>query len=90
MKKLPKINVSFEDMYEILIAPIRSKLPLTGTELKVFNQLSEPRSARVVADAINSHPENTRQSPDRLVAKKNALYQSTPAALLLWMRRSKV
>ena len=73
MKKLPEANVSFEDMYEILIVPIRSKLLLTGTELKAFNHSSEPMSARVVADAINSHHENTRQSPDGLAVKTNAL-----------------
>jgi len=42
MKKLPEANVSFEDLYEILIVPIRSKLLLTGTELKAFNHSYEP------------------------------------------------
>jgi hypothetical protein len=49
MKKLPEVNESFEDLYRMLVAPIRSKLLLTGIELGVFNQLSEPRSANVVA-----------------------------------------
>ena len=82
MKKLPQVNVSFENLYRILIAPIRSKLLLTGIELKVFNQLSEPNSAEVVADAIGSHPENTRLflnglAASDLVVKKNGMYQNT-------------
>ena len=57
MKKLPEVDLSFEHFYRMLIAPIRSKLLLAGIELKVFNQLSEPRSAEDVAEAIGTHPE---------------------------------
>jgi SAM-dependent methyltransferase len=64
----------------MLIAPIRSKLLLAGIELKVFNQLSQPRSAEDVAEAIGTHPENTRLFMDGLAAielltKRNGLYQ---------------
>ncbi|MBE9570296.1 MAG: methyltransferase [Proteobacteria bacterium] len=81
--KLPEINVSFEDLYRMLIGPIRSKLLLTGIELGVFNQLSEPRSADAIAEAIGAHPENTGLFLDGLTAsdlvmKKNGLYQNTP------------
>ncbi len=83
MKKLPEVNESFEDLYRMLIAPIKSKLMLTGIELKVFNHLSEPRSAEAVAEAIGTHPENTRLFLDGLAAsdlvvKKNGLYQNMP------------
>ena len=83
MKKLPEVNVGFEELYRMLVAPIRSKLLLTGIELKVFNHLSEPRSAEVVAEAIGTHPENTRLFLDGLAAsdlvvKKKGLYQNTP------------
>ncbi len=83
MKNLPEVNVSFEELYGMLVAPIRSKLLLTGIELKVFNHLSEPRSAEVVAEAIGTHPENTRLFLDGLAAsdlvvKKKGLYQNTP------------
>jgi hypothetical protein len=33
MKKLPEINVGFEELYRVLVAPIKSKLLLTGIEL---------------------------------------------------------
>lgn len=84
MKKLPEVDLSFEHLYRMLIAPIRSKLLLAGIELKVFNQLSEPRSAEDVAEAIGTHPENTRLFMDGLAAielltKRNGLYQNISA-----------
>jgi P2-related tail formation protein len=30
MKKLPEVDVSFKDLYSMLIGPIKSKLLLTG------------------------------------------------------------
>ena len=83
MKKLPEVDVSFENLYGLLIGPIKSKLLLTGIELKVFNHLSESRSAESMAEAIGTHPENTRLFLDGLAAsdlvmKKNGLYQNMP------------
>lgn len=85
MKKLPEVNISFEALYRMIIAPVRSKLLLTGIELKVFNQLSKPRSADAVAQTIDTHPENTRLFLDGLAAcdlvlKKNGLYRNAPLA----------
>lgn len=85
MKELPKVDVSFEGLYRMLIGPIKSKLLLTGVELKVFNHLSEPRSAEAVAEAIGTHPENTRLFLDGLAAsdlleKNDGLYQNTAVA----------
>jgi len=82
MKKLPEVNVSFEELYRMLIGPIKSKLLLTGIELGVFNHLSEPRSAEAVAETIGTHPVNTRLFLDglaasALVVKKNGMYQNT-------------
>jgi len=82
MKQLPEVNASFADLYEMLIAPIRSKLLLAGIELGVFNHLSEPRTAETVAAAIGSHPENTRLFLDGLAAcdlvtKKDGTYRNT-------------
>ena len=83
MKKLPEVNVSFQELYRMLIGPIQSKLLLTGIELKVFNQLSQPKSADAVAETLGTHPENTRLFLDglaasELVVKKNGLYQNAP------------
>jgi predicted O-methyltransferase YrrM len=83
MKRLPEVIESFEELYKMLVAPIKSKLLLTGIQLKVFNDLSEPRSAEAVAEAIGTHPVNTRLFLDGLAAsdlvtKKKGLYQNTP------------
>ena len=85
MKKLPEVKESFEELYRTLIAPIKSKLLLAGIELKVFNQLSEPKSAEAVAKALGTHQVNTRQFLDGLAAsdlvvKQNGLYQNTAVA----------
>jgi predicted O-methyltransferase YrrM len=83
--KLPEVNMDYGELYNMLFPPIRSKLLLTGIELKVFNYLSDPTSAEDVAHAIESHPRNTRLFLDGLAAidlvqKKNGLYQSTSIA----------
>ncbi len=85
MKKLLEVNESFGELYGMLIAPIKSKLLLTGIELKVFDQLSEPRSAEAVAKTLSTHPVNTKLFLDGLAAsdlvvKKNGLYQNTSVA----------
>ncbi len=82
MKKLPEVNESFGELYRTLIGPIKSKLLLTGIELKVFNHLSEPMSADAVAEAIGTHPGNTRLFLDGLAAsdlleKNDGFYQNT-------------
>ena len=82
MKELPEVNANFADLYGMLVASIRSKLLLTGIELKVFNQLNEPKSAEAVAGAIGTHPVNTRLFLDglaasNLVMKNKGLYQNT-------------
>jgi hypothetical protein len=85
MKQLPEVNASFENLYEMLLGPIRSKLMLTGIEMKVFNHLSEPKSADAIAEAIGSHPQNTRLFLDGLAAcdlimKKDGMYRNTTIA----------
>jgi len=85
MMQLPEVSVSYECLVGMFIAPIRSKLLFTGIELKVFNQLSEPKSADAVAKAIGTHPGNTRVFLDGLAAmdllqKKNGMYRNLPVA----------
>ena len=85
MKNLPKIDIDCSELYASLYAPIRSKLLLAAIELKVFNELSEPVSAKAVAQAIAGHPGNIGLFLDGLVAcdflaKKNGLYWNTPVA----------
>ena len=85
MKELPEVYASFADLYGMLIAPIQSKLMLAGIELGVFNHLGEPKTADAVAEAIGSHPKNTRLFLDGLAAcdlvtKKDGTYRNTTIA----------
>jgi len=83
MMKFPEVHQSYEDLVKILLTSLRSKLLLTGIELKVFNQLSEPRSADSVAQALGTHPRNTEVFLDGLTAidllqKNNGMYSNSP------------
>ena len=55
-------------LFLFFVAPIESKLLLTGIELAVSNHLSEPKSAESVADAIGRHSRNTRLFLDGFAA----------------------
>jgi hypothetical protein len=95
MKKLPEVNLSYERLYKILIAPIRSKLLLTGIELKVFDVLTEPKAAKDVAKTIGTHPKNTRIFLDSLAAmdllqKKSGLYRNSPIAQTFLVENSPI
>ena len=77
----------------MLFPPIRLKLLLTGIELRIFNHLSDPISARDVSKAIATHPRNTKFFLDGLAAiglvkKRNGLYKNTPIGTNLFGRRS--
>jgi hypothetical protein len=77
--KLPGVDLSFIELYQLVIAPIKTRLMLTGIELEVFDLLSEARSAEYVAKILGTHPENTRIFLDGLAAfdllkKRDGLY----------------
>jgi SAM-dependent methyltransferase len=85
MKKLPEVTLGYEGLYQMLIAPIRSKLLLTGIELNVFDYLSELTSAEAVAKTLGTHPNNTRVFLDSLAAidllhKQDGKYRNSPIA----------
>ena len=82
---LPEAYVDFGDLCRMMVAPIRLRLLLTGIELKVFNHLARPASADAVAQALGTHPGNTRVFLDGLAAinllrKKGGLYRNSPVA----------
>lgn len=66
----------------MLFAPIRLKLLITSIDLKVFNYLSEPKSAIKVAKELHTNPKNTKVLLDGLAAinllqKSQGIYQNT-------------
>jgi len=81
--QLPKVNMDYGKLYRMIFSPIRSKLLLTGIELKIFNYMSDPVSAEEVAQTIDAHPRNLSLFLDGLAAidlvqKKSGLYQNSP------------
>ena len=75
-------NLDFGTLYRIIIAPIKTKILLTSIELKIFNQLSEPKSSDNVAKALHTNPRNTEILLDALAAidllhKKKGLYKNS-------------
>jgi len=83
--KLPQIDLSFIELYQLVIAPIKTWLMLTGIELEVFDLLSEARSAEYVADILGTHPENTTIFLDGLASfdllkKRDGLYVNSVVA----------
>ena len=80
--KLPHEPLDFSYLYNMLFAPIRLKLLLTSIDLKIFNYLSEPKSAIKVAKELKSNPKNTKVLLDGLTAidlvhKSQGIYQNT-------------
>ncbi len=93
MKKLPEVNLTYGNLYKMLIEPIRSKLLLTGIELKVFNVLSSPKHFEDVAKTLGTHPRNTRIFLNSLAAidllqKKKGLYTNSPIAQAFLVEKS--
>lgn len=83
--RLPDLDVNPEPLYRMCFAAIRSKLLVAAIKLKVFDQLSVPKTAKQVAEAIQGNTENTMLLLNGLTAcalvdKKNGLYCNRPAA----------
>lgn len=83
MKQLPVMNMDYGKLYQILAGPIKTRLMMTGIELKVFDLLKTFRSAEDAARDMDTHAENTRRFLDALatidlVEKKNGLYRNLP------------
>jgi len=60
-KLVDTLDISFGALYDMILAPIKSRLLLTALELKVFDRLAEFKSASEVAQSLGSHP----RYPDR-------------------------
>ncbi len=74
-----------KDLYRICHASVKSKLLETAIQFKIFNLLSEPRSADDITKALGSHLQNTTLFLNALVAcklliKEKALYRNAPVS----------
>ena len=91
--RLPELNIDYGELYKMLFPPIRTKLLLTGIELRVFTHLSEPTSAEDIAKILKTHPKNTQiflnaLAASNLIHKKKSLYQNKPLAQTFLMEGS--
>lgn len=83
--KLQQVDLSFIELYQLVIAPIKTRLVLTAIELEVFDLLSETRSSEDVAAVLGTCPENTRIFLDGLAAfdlveKRGGRYENSVVA----------
>jgi hypothetical protein len=67
MKDFPDLNLSFNPIYKMITASIKSKLILTAIELKVFNTLTNPTTANSVSETLGTHSRSTELFLDALV-----------------------
>lgn len=85
MEKLPQVDISSAPLYRMMYASVGTQLLLAGIRLKVFNHLTEAKTAADMAAVLGSHPENTRTFLNGLVAcellrKKDGRYCNAPLA----------
>ncbi len=83
MNQLPAATMDYGELYQIVTGPVKTRLMMTGIELKIFNRLETFRSAEEVARELDAHPENTRCFLDALVTidlleKEKGLYRNLP------------
>ncbi len=83
MRDVPTQTMSYGALFNMLQGSIRAKIMMAGIDLKIFNELSDFRSAEDVARNIGTHPQNTRFFLDALatidlVEKRNGLYRNLP------------
>ncbi len=85
MRELPTTATDYGALHEMLTAPIRAQLMMTGIELGVFNQVESFRPADQVARELGTDPDNTRRFLDALATidlleKRHGLYRNLPMA----------
>lgn len=81
----PNTAPDYGRLYDLITAPIASRLLLTGLELGVFDHLETQRTAEATAELLGTHSENTAMFLDALVCidlltKSNGLYRNTSEA----------
>ncbi|HUX06436.1 MAG TPA: methyltransferase [Acidobacteriota bacterium] len=83
--RIPEVNADAGYIYDLIEAPIKTELLMTGLKLAVFDHLSDFVDAVQVAGAAGTHPPNTALLLDHLamidlVEKRNGLYRNRPIA----------
>jgi SAM-dependent methyltransferase len=83
--KIPVVKEDAEYIFDLVIAPIKTELLMTGLKLGVFDHLSDFTDAERVAGAAGTHSGTTALLLDHLamidlVEKRNGMYRNKPIA----------
>ncbi len=83
MKELPEIKESLTGIYDISLSPVRANALAAGAELRIFDHLNSPVTAKKIAEECNYCAETTEEFLNVLVAcglleKKNSEYLNRP------------
>lgn len=82
MNEFPKVDVGAKKLFNMVYAPIYTKVLFTGIELNVFSFLNEPRSHVQISEILDLDSNNTRHLLDALASidlltKSKGLYLNT-------------
>ncbi len=85
MNSMPSVELSYGSLHQIALGPLKAALMNCAIELKLFDQLSQPRQAADIAHALGLNQDNTRRLLDALTTidllqKKNGAYRNTEIA----------
>ena len=77
-----RVDKEVQGLLDMIYAPMYTKILFAAIELDVFSELEDAKSADVVAEKLNFHPENTRHFLDALTGmglleKENGIYRNT-------------
>lgn len=83
MKKLPEVKTSYNNIHDMVMAPIKSQLLKAGIDLGIFDALLEFSTVEQVAATIASHTDNTLRFLNALatiglVQKQDGLFRNGP------------
>ena len=68
METIPKLNIDHRSIEDIIYGSVKSRLLLAAVELKIFDILETPWTAREVSEKLGTHTHNTRLMLRALVA----------------------
>ena len=82
MKQLPDITHSWADIHHLVMGDVRSRILVTAIQLKIFDALTGPVTAKEVAGKLGSHPHNTELFLNSLtgmdmIRKQNGLFSNS-------------
>lgn len=81
MEEFLKVDEGVKKLYDMIYAPMYTKILFAGIELDVFSELEEPKRHIEIAEKLKLHPQNTKYFLDALASmdlltKNRGLYKN--------------